>query len=104
MPSHRAVTPSPLTMSEALGASAPLARLRASLRESAARLETVRVAIPRNLIGHVRPGPVDDEGWTLLASNVAVAAKLRQLRPRLEDLLRESGRPVPAIRIKIASV
>ena len=59
--------------------------------------------MPAALAAHVRPGPVDESGWSLLAANAAVAAKLRQLQPRLEDLLRERGWEVSAIRVKVQS-
>jgi hypothetical protein len=49
----------------------------------------------------VRPGPLDAEGWTLLAANTAVAAKLRQLQPRLEETLLEHGWPAGSLRIKV---
>jgi hypothetical protein len=45
---------------------------------------------------------VDEEGWTLLAPNSAVSAKLRQLQPRLMDALAAKGLKVNAIRVKIA--
>jgi hypothetical protein len=49
----------------------------------------------------VRPGSLDAEGWTLLAANTAVAAKLRQLQPRLESALLDAGWPAGALRIKV---
>ena len=94
-------TPSALSIEEALARSEPLLRLRESLRDSRARLDAIRPAIPRSLLNHVQPGPIDAEGWSLLAENAAVAAKLRQLAPRFEELLREGGWPVSAVRIKV---
>ena len=35
----------------------------------------------------LRPGPLDEAGWTLLVPGGAAAAKLRQLRPALEAAL-----------------
>jgi len=52
---------------------------------------------------HVKAGPVDEEAWSLLVANASVAAKLRQLRPRLEERLRERGWQVSSIRIKVQS-
>jgi hypothetical protein len=46
---------------------------------------------------------VDEEGWSLLAANAAVAAKLRQIKPRLETILQERGWQVSSIRIKVQS-
>jgi len=95
--------PDSLPLSEALQRSAPLAQLRARLQDSADRFEAIRSALPSALARQVRPGPVDEEGWSLLVANAAVAAKLRQLKPRLEDLLREQGWQVSSIRIRIQS-
>lgn len=55
------------------------------------------------MAAHVKPGPVDEAGWSLLAANASVAAKLRQLQPRLEEMLRERGWEVSAIRVKVQS-
>ncbi len=97
------MTPNALTIETALNRSAPLAHLQKLLRESNARFDAIRSVLPASLVPHVRPGPVDDQGWSLLAGNASVAAKLRQLQPRLEDRLREGGWQVSAIRIKVQS-
>lgn len=44
--------------------------------------------------------PIDEDGWSLLAANAAVAAKLRHLLPRLEGLLAQAGLP-GRIRLKL---
>lgn len=95
------LTPSATPLRDVLDRSAPLALLQARLRDSNARLVTLRGALPPALAPHVRPGPLDAEGWTLLAANAAVAAKLRQLQPRLEAALRDGGWPPGALRIKV---
>jgi hypothetical protein len=51
----------------------------------------------------VKPGPVDEAGWSLLAANAAVAAKLRQLVPLLEAALREQGFQAIPTRIRVQS-
>ncbi len=94
-------TPSALGIAEALRASAPLARLGERLRRSNDYLRAVGPALPAGLAAHVRAGPVDDEGWSLLCANASVAAKLRQLVPHLEQRLRDGGHAVAAIRIKV---
>ena len=98
------VTPAALPLEQALRQSAPLARLQLLMRDSVARYEAVAPALPTALARHVKPGPVDETGWSLLAANASVAAKLRQLQPRLEDLLRERGWQVCTIRVKVLSV
>ena len=97
------LVPSALPVREALQRSAPLAHLQALLRESSARFEAIAPQLPALLARHVRPGPVDAEGWSLLAANAAVAAKLRQLEPRLQEALAQAGWPARAIRIKVRS-
>ena len=97
------MTPNALTIEAALHRSAPLAHLQQLMRDSNARFDAIRPDLPALLAPHVRPGPVDEQGWSLLAANAAVAAKLRQLQPRLEDRLRDRGWQVSAIRIKVQS-
>jgi hypothetical protein len=97
------VTPSPLALDEALQQSVPLVRLRELMRDSQARYEAIRPCLPPTLTAWVKAGPVDETGWSLLAANASVAAKLRQLQPRLEAVLLERGWKVNAVRIKVQS-
>lgn len=90
-----------LGIAEVLRGSAPLARLGERLRQSNAYLAAVRPALPAGLADHIQAGPVDEEGWSLLCANASVAAKLRQLVPRLEQRLRDGGHSVAAIRVKV---
>lgn len=93
--------PYALSLDAALARSEPLARLAERLRDSAARYAAVRPLLPPALAEHVQPGPVDEQGWSLLAANAAVAAKLRQLRPRLEEALQQQGWAACTVRVKI---
>jgi hypothetical protein len=97
------LVPDSLTVAEALKRSTPLAQLRARLQDSKDRFDAIRPALPDMLARSVAPGPVDEEGWALLAANASVAAKLRQLKPRLEDILRQRGWQVSSIRIRVQS-
>ena len=97
------LVPNSLPIADALGRSAPLIHLRERLVDSNARFAAIRHHLPAALAPHVKPGPVDDEGWSLLAANASVAAKLRQLQPRFEDTLRQRGWQVIAIRINVQS-
>lgn len=105
-PSHRPARPKPAVpdpqpITVALAQHEGLARLGMLLRESNRRMEIVGVALPGALRRFVQAGPIDAEGWTLLAANAAVAAKLRQLQPRLLELLAEQGIPPAQLRIKV---
>ena len=97
------MTPDAVRLDQALRDNAPLARLRELVRDSNDRFEAIRQHLPAALAPHVSPGPIDDAGWSLLAANASVAAKLRQLQPRLEDTLRDRGWRVCAIRVKVLS-
>ena len=88
-------------ISEALGANATLGSLLARLKESEARLATVKSVLPVSLRPYVRAGVLDDTGWNLLAPNGAVAAKLRQLLPMIEQVLLDQGWQPTAIRVKV---
>ncbi len=93
--------PGPLTIAQALHQHDGLARLGLLIRESNRRLELIKPALPGALARYVRAGPVDETGWTLLASNAAVAAKLRHLQPLLEALLAEQGLQPALVRVKL---
>ncbi len=93
--------PEPLPLAQALASHQALARLGELMQESNRRMAIVAVALPGALKRFVKPGPVDEEGWTLLAANAAVAAKLRHLQPRLLELLAEQGIPPAKLRIKV---
>jgi hypothetical protein len=97
------LVPDSLSIADVLERSAPLTLLRLRLQDSKARYAAIVGLLPAVLARHVQPGPADDESWTLLAANASVAAKLRQLQPRLEERLRERGWQVSLIRIKVQS-
>ena len=90
-----------MPIAQALHESAPLGRLAERLRLSNALFAAASPAFPPGLSAQVSAGPVDAEGWSLLCSNAAVAAKLRQVVPHLEQRLRDAGQPVAAIRVKV---
>ncbi len=92
-----------LPLARALDQNTSLANLTRRLAQSNARYAAVRLQLPEAMRALVQPGPIDDEGWSLLASNAAVAAKLRHLLPRLSDTLREQGWPELPIRVHIQS-
>lgn len=96
----RPAVPDPLALRQALDLSAPLNSLRRRLEESSRRYAAIRPCLPEALVAHVSPGPVDDTGWTLIAANASVAAKLRHLQPAMESRLSGLGfRDLP-MRIK----
>ena len=90
-----------LPLSDALRASEPLVRLAERLRDSKRRFDCIAPLLPGTLATQAQPGPVDGHGWTLLAGNAAVAAKLRQLVPLLAAELDKAGHASLPIRIKV---
>jgi hypothetical protein len=104
MASAKSSSPSvPLGMplARALENNDSIANLTRRLAESNARYDAACVHLPEALRAQVRAGPIDDDGWSLLASNAAAAAKLRHLLPRLADTLHEQGWPDLPIRVHI---
>lgn len=93
--------PHQLPLAAALRASEPLSGLLQRLRQSQARLDTVRSCLPEALWPALQAGPVDDAGWSLLVSNPAAAAKLRQLLPQLQAQLEQAGWPPLPIRLRV---
>ena len=75
----------------ALERSETLASLMQRLRASQECLAAVKTCLPPAMAAHVKAGPIDEEGWTLLAANAAVSAKLRQLQPRIAAALAAKG-------------
>jgi hypothetical protein len=101
LPAGSTGVPHQLPLAAALRGSEPLTSLLQRLRQSQARLETIRPGLPEALWPAVQPGPVDDAGWSLLVSNPAAAAKLRQLLPQLQEQLAQAGwAPLP-IRLRV---
>jgi hypothetical protein len=95
--------PDSLPLRQALEQCEPLLRLQQRLAAAHARMDAVRPLLPPGLVPFVKPGPVDENSWTLLATGPAVAAKLRQLRPLMEDALRQQGCESSPIKIRVQS-
>ena len=89
------------TLGAALDQSTPLAQLLQRLQESRARFDALGALLPEALRAAVRPGPLDDGGWTLLVSDGAAAAKLRQLLPALQAAQQAAGFTPLAVRVRV---
>lgn len=95
------LVPHQVPLNAALQGSAPLAGLLHRIRQSQARLDAIAPLLPETLRQAVRPGPLDDAGWSLLVANSAAAAKLRQMLPQLQTGLQAAGWPTMEIRLKV---
>jgi hypothetical protein len=102
-PGVTSVTPLSRPIAESLARDEGLAGLMARVRDSQARLEALADVLPTSLRAHLRAGPLDEEGWTLLAANAAVASKLRHLLPMLAEALLAKGWQATSIRVKVQS-
>lgn len=92
-----------MALRQALDDCEPLQRLHQRLNAARTRMEAIRPLLPPALAAGLQAGSVDEQGWILLARNAAVAAKLRQLVPRLEGRLQQQGLLPHTIRIRVQS-
>ena len=90
-----------VTLIQAAQESPTLARLTELSTDSLARLKAVQPLIPAALQASVKAGPIDGPVWCLILDNNAAAAKIRQLLPSIESLLRTKGWEVTSIRLKV---
>jgi len=102
-PARPAPAPAPTTLpiARSLGAAGPLASLLERVRASQARLDAVRGMVPAMLRPHLGAGPLDETGWTLMAANAAVAAKLMHVLPLIQEGLAEQGWEALPIRVRV---
>ena len=101
---RKAAPPAPeaaLPIADVMRSSTALGRLSDRMRQSNEVLAALGPLLPAGLAAQVRAGPIDDAGWSALCANAGVAAKLRQLVPRLEQHLRDHGLAIASIRVKV---
>jgi hypothetical protein len=103
LPSRQSVAPLAQPLGQSLAGDAGLSSLLARVRASQARLDELADVLPGLLRQHLRAGPLDDDGWTILAANSAVASKLRHLLPTLAETLVAKGWQATPIRVKVQS-
>ena len=102
-PKPPTVVPLARPLGESLARDDSLSSLLARVRASQARLDALADVLPGLLRQHLRAGPLDDDGWTILAANAAVASKLRHLLPTLAETLVAKGWQATSIRVKVQS-
>ena len=102
-PPKASVVPLARPLGESLARDDTLGSLLARVRASQARLDALADVLPGLLRQHLRAGPLDDDGWTILAANSAVASKLRHLLPTLAETLVAKGWQATSIRVKVQS-
>lgn len=97
---HRRLPPA-LSLSQAIDGAPSLALLAQRVEQSAAMFKSVETLLPPALRTHIRPGPVEGQDWCLMVGSSAVAAKLRQMLPLLQQRLRHQGWDIASVRVKI---
>ena len=90
------------TISEALQAEGGLGALLARWQHSKCCLTAAAPVLGPGLAGTMRPGPMEEGVWVLLASNPASAAKARQLLPRIQQALDAQGLGVTSVRVRVS--
>lgn len=111
--------PKARTVSQVLDQSPALSKLTARLQASQQCLRAISPLIPAPMRKGVHAGPIEQIAtenyhpvhsvntpapttyWVLLADNVAVAAKLRQLHPLMLQSLEKAGFSIQEVRIQI---
>jgi len=76
---------------QALSRHGTLAQLGARLQASQRHLAAISLALPGAMRQFVQAGTLDEQGWTVVAHNAAIATKLRHMQPVLLRLLQEQG-------------
>lgn len=100
-PTRPAAVPGALPLGTALDHNAAWASLMARVQASRQRFAVMHSSLPTGLQAAVRPGPLDDAGFTLLADSSAAAAKLRQCLPALDQAAAAAGLPPLTLRVKV---
>lgn len=90
-----------VSLADAVASAPALAALSEQVRQSESYFSAVKKLLPTGWAAHVSPGPVDDTTWCLFVRNSALASKLRQLVPALEQQLDRGGHGSVKVRIKI---
>lgn len=92
--------PGTVTLARALEENPTLGSLLGRWRLAQECMKATRPVLGPDLSAQMRPGPVEDKQWTLLAATGAAAAKARQLLPRIADAVRTLG--LESVRIRIS--
>lgn len=98
---HSSRSHQPLTVADMLGRADGFAALRAGVAQMTSLLRDLEQLLPDYLTPHVEPGLIKDGTLTLFAAHNALAARLRQIEPRLLAELQARGWPVAALKVRV---
>ena len=65
-------------------------------------MHEARAVLGTALAATLRPGPLQDDCWVILADSGTAASKVRQLLPRIAITLRDAGLPVSEVKVRVA--
>jgi hypothetical protein len=94
--------PGTVRVADALQENPTLGSLLGRWRLSLECMQAARPVLGPDLSASMRPGPVEDSQWTLLAASGGAAAKSRQLLPRIHQAVQALGVGVNSVRIRIS--
>lgn len=86
---------------DVLGRTSAFAALRAGVAQMRALLDDLNGLLPDYLVQRVEPGFIKEGELPLFTAHNALAARLRQIEPRLLAELQARGWPVNSIRVRI---
>ena len=91
-----------VTLADALQENPTLGSLLVRWRQAQQCMQAVRPVLGIELSAALRPGPIEDGQWTILAASGGAAAKSRQLLPRIDQAVQALGIGVQSVRIRIS--
>lgn len=94
--------PGSVTVATALKENPTLGSLLGRWRLAQECMQAAKPVLGPQLCASMRPGPLEEKEWTLLAASGTAASKARQLLPRISDAVRALGLGVESVRIRIS--
>lgn len=91
----------PQAVAEVLGRTDAFAALRAGVEQIASLERELAQMLPDYLAANVEPGFIKEGTLTLFTAHSALAARLRQVEPRLLAQLQQRGWPVRTLAVKV---
>jgi hypothetical protein len=98
----RSTPPGTRSLAEALQGHETLGALLGSWRTAQECMQAARPVIGAGLGTLLRPGPLENGCWVLLADSGPAASKARQLLPRIAAALQQRGLPVSEVKVRVS--
>ena len=89
------------SVAEALQGHETLGALLGRWRIAQQCMQASRPVMGAALSTALRPGPIEDGCWVILADNGTAASKARQLLPRVSAVLQQAGMPVSEVKVRV---